>query len=138
MVQTIIIVSSCSGRFHVDSASWLSEATKASIQSQLGRELSREGWLEVSSNRYNHWMFTGKIFFSYVVTKYFLLTYVIFFSRTESSTLNMADSLQKLRVNIWRAEAATEDTFPLLEEERARKQRLKLARQRLHIKLPET
>ena len=49
----------------------------------------------------------------------------------------MADSLQKLRVNIWRAEAATEDTFPLLEEERARKQRLKLARQRLHIKLPE-
>ena len=71
------------------------------------------------------------------ITKYFLLTYVIFFSRTESSTLNMADSLQKLRVNIWRAEAATEDTFPLLEEERARKQRLKLARQRLHIKLPE-
>ena len=59
------------------------------------------------------------------------------FSRTESSTLNLADSLQKLRVNIWRAEAATEDTFPLLEEERARKQRLKLARQRLHIKLPE-
>ena len=50
----------------------------------------------------------------------------------------MADSLQKLRVNIWRAEAATEDNFPLLQEERARKQRLKLARQRLHIKLPET
>ena len=58
-----IIVSSCSGRFHVDSASWLSKATKASIQSQLGRELSREGWLEVSSNRYNHWIFSGKIFF---------------------------------------------------------------------------
>ena len=50
----IIIVSSCSGRFHVDSASWLGEATKASIRSQLGRELSREGWLEVMSNRYNH------------------------------------------------------------------------------------
>ena len=50
----VIIVSSCSGRFHVESASWLSEATKASIQSQLGRELSREGWLEVMSNRCNY------------------------------------------------------------------------------------
>ena len=49
----VITVTSCSGRFHVESASWLSEATKASIRSHLGRELSREGWLEVMSNRYN-------------------------------------------------------------------------------------
>ena len=36
-------------RFHVDSARWLSQETKAAIQEHL--DLSRDGWLVVKSNR---------------------------------------------------------------------------------------
>ena len=55
--------------------------------------------------------------------------------RTETKTLNMADALEKLRANIRHAENPANNTFPLLEQEQKRKQRLKIARERLHIKL---
>ena len=67
-------------------------------------ELSRDGWLIVKSDR------------------------------TESSTLNMADALEKLRVNIRKAENPVTETFMLKENEMSRKAKLKAARERLHIK----
>ena len=66
-------------------------------------ELSRDGWLIVKSDR------------------------------TESRTLNMADALEKLRVNIRKAENPVTDTFMLKENEMSRKAKLKAARERLHI-----
>ena len=92
-------------RFHVDTATWLSEETKGKLRKHLGRELTRDGWLVVKSDR------------------------------TESVTLNMADALEKLRTNIRTAENPVHETFPLLEQEKQRKNRLKLARKRLHIDL---
>ena len=71
----------------------------------LGRELTQDGWLVVKSDR------------------------------TESVTLNMADALEKLRTNIRTAENPVKETFPLLEQELQRKNRMKLARKRLHINL---
>ena len=67
-------------------------------------ELTRDGWLIVKSDR------------------------------TESRTLNMADALEKLRVNIRKAENPVTETFKLKEDEIARKAKLKAARERLHIK----
>ena len=67
-------------------------------------ELSRDGWLIVKSDR------------------------------TESRTLNMADALEKLRVNIRKAENPVTETFMLKENEMSRKAKLKAARERLHIK----
>ena len=92
-------------RFHVKSASWLSEQTKAKIAEQLSDELTRDGWLVVRSDR------------------------------THTRTLNMADALEKLRANIRAAESPLSESYPLLEQEVARKARLKAARQRLHIKV---
>ena len=67
-------------------------------------ELSRDGWLVVKSNR------------------------------TESRSLNMADALEKLRVNIRKAENPVKEMFMLKEIETSRKAKLKAARERLHIK----
>ena len=67
-------------------------------------DLTRDGWLVVKSDR------------------------------TESRTLNMADALEKLRVNIRKAENPVTETFKLKEDEMARKAKLKAARERLHIK----
>ena len=92
-------------RFHVKSATWLSDDTKARIAEQLSDELTRDGWLVVRSDR------------------------------TTTRTLNMADALEKLRANIRAAENPVSDSYPLLEREMARKARLKAARQRLHIKV---
>ena len=94
-------------RFHVNSAGWISQEIKEKINSNLGSELTREGWLVVKSDR------------------------------TNSRTLNMADALEKLRANIRMAENSSpaEETFDLLEVEKERKAKLKAARERLHIKL---
>ena len=89
----------------MNSASWLSQEIKDKINSALGPELSREGWLVVKSDR------------------------------TTSRTLNMADALEKLRSNIRMAENPIEESFELLEMEVQRKAKLKAARERLHIKL---
>ena len=92
-------------RFHVNSASWLSQETKDQINSALGPELTRDGWLVVKSDR------------------------------TTSRTLNMADALEKLRANIRLAENPTQESFETLQMEVERKAKLKAARERLHIKL---
>ena len=92
-------------RFHVNSASWLSQEIKEKINSSLGSELTRDGWLVVKSDR------------------------------TTSRSLNMADALEKLRSNIRMAENPTEESFEQLEVEVQRKAKLKAARERLHIKL---
>ena len=92
-------------RFHVDSAQWLSSDTRNCINQHLGRELSRDGWLIVRSDR------------------------------TTSRTLNMADALEKLRANIRAAENPVDDSYPKLELEQQRKAKLKAARERLHIKV---
>ena len=89
----------------MNSASWLSQEIKEKINSSLGPELTREGWLVVKSDR------------------------------TTSRTLNMADALEKLRSNIRAAENPTEESFERLEVEVQRKAKLKAARERLHIKL---
>ena len=89
----------------MNSAGWLSEEVKAKINSSLGRELTREGWLVVKSDR------------------------------TTSRTLNTADALEKLRSNIRLAEEQTEESFGELELEVERKAKLKAARESLHIKL---
>ena len=89
----------------MNSAGWLSEEIKAKINSSLGRELTREGWLVVKSDR------------------------------TTSRTLNTADALEKLRSNIRLAEEQTEESFAELELEVERKAKLKAARESLHIKL---
>lgn len=92
-------------RFHVNSASWLSQEIKDKINANLGSELTRDGWLVVKSDR------------------------------TTSKTLNMADALEKLRANIRMAENPLEENFDLLQVERERKAKLKAARESLHIKL---
>ena len=46
----------------------------------------------------------------------------------------MADALEKLRVNIRKAENPVTETFKLKEDEISRKAKLKAARERLHIK----
>ena len=89
----------------MNSASWLSQEIKEKINSNLGPELTRDGWLVVKSDR------------------------------TVSRTLNMADALEKLRSNIRMAENPIEESFDLLEEEVKRKAKLKAARESLHIKL---
>lgn len=89
----------------MNSASWLSEEIKEKINSNLGPELTRDGWLVVKSDR------------------------------TTSRTLNMADALEKLRSNIRMAENPIEESFDLLELEVKRKAKLKAARESLHIKL---
>ena len=89
----------------MNSACWLSQEIKDKINSTLGPELSRDGWLVVKSDR------------------------------TTSRTLNMADALEKLRSNIRMAENPREESFELLETEVQRKAKLKAARERLHIKL---
>ena len=89
----------------MNSASWLSQEIKEKINSQLGPELTRDGWLVVKSDR------------------------------TTSRTLNMADALEKLRSNIRMAENPIEESFDLLELEVKRKAKLKAARESLHIKL---
>ena len=89
----------------MDSASWLSQEIKDKINSNLGSDLTRDGWLVVKSDR------------------------------TTSRTLNMADALEKLRSNIRMAENPTEETFDHLKVEMDRKAKLKAARERLHIKL---
>jgi len=93
-------------RFHVESATWLSAEVKAKISENLGSELSRDGWLVTTSDR------------------------------TRTRTLNQADALEKLRTNIRQAvENLPRDSFTALEVEKARKERLKAARERLHIKM---
>eukprot|EP00090_Calanus_glacialis_P046809 TRINITY_DN9378_c0_g1_i1.p1 TRINITY_DN9378_c0_g1~~TRINITY_DN9378_c0_g1_i1.p1 ORF type:complete len:189 (+),score=66.35 TRINITY_DN9378_c0_g1_i1:47-613(+) len=93
-------------RFHVDSAAWLSTAVKQKIVENLGSDLTRDGWLVGKSDR------------------------------TRSRTLNQADALEKLRSNIRLAvENPCEAAFTALKVETARKQRLKAARQRLHVKI---
>ena len=89
----------------MNSASWLSQEIKEKINSNLGSELTRDGWLVVKSDR------------------------------TVSRTLNMADALEKLRSNIRMAENPIEESFDQLEEEVKRKAKLKSARESLHIKL---
>ena len=89
----------------MNSASWLSQEIKEKINSHLGPELTRDGWLVVKSDR------------------------------TTSRTLNMADALEKLRSNIRMAENPIEESFDLLEIEVKRKAKLKAARESLHIKL---
>ena len=89
----------------MNSASWLSQEIKEKINSNLGSELTRDGWLVVKSDR------------------------------TVSRTLNMADALEKLRSNIRMAENPIEESFDQLEEEVKRKAKLKAARESLHIKL---
>ena len=92
-------------RFNVDTATWLSEETKDKIRKHLGREMTKDGLLVVKSDR------------------------------TESKTLNMADALEKLRTNIRMAENPVDDTCLIREQEQRRKNRLNLARKRLHISL---
>ena len=92
-------------RFNVDTATWLSEETKGKIRKHLGREMTKDGLLVVKSDR------------------------------TESKTLNMADALEKLRTNIRMAENPVDDTCLIREQEQRRKNRLNLARKRLHISL---
>lgn len=60
---------------------------------------------------------------------------VVMSDRTESRSLNMADALQKLRVNIRKAEKPLSETFPLKDLETSRKAKLKAARERLHMKV---
>jgi len=92
-------------RFHVESATWLSTETKENLKNNLGSELTKDGWLVVKSDR------------------------------TVTKTLNMADALEKLRTNVRNSENPKDETFPLLQVEQQRKERLKLARERLHIKV---
>ena len=89
----------------MSSANWLSQEIKDKINSSLGRELTRSGWLVVKSDR------------------------------TTSRTLNMADALEKLRSNIRLAEEQTQESFEELKLEVERKAKLKAARESLHIKL---
>ena len=46
----------------------------------------------------------------------------------------MADALEKLRLNIRKAENPVTETFPIKDREISRKAKLKAARERLHIK----
>jgi len=93
-------------RFHVESATWLTDEVKTKIFANLGTELCRDGWLVVTSDR------------------------------TRTRTLNQADALEKLRTNIRLAvENSPEESFTALEVEKSRKERLKAARERLHIKI---
>ena len=89
----------------MNSAVWLSQEIKDKIKTNLGSDLTRDGWLVVKSDR------------------------------TTSRSLNMADALEKLRSNIRAAEQPTEESFQLLEVEVERKAKLKAARESLHIKL---
>eukprot|EP00092_Neocalanus_flemingeri_P023737 GFUD01025746.1.p1 GENE.GFUD01025746.1~~GFUD01025746.1.p1 ORF type:complete len:191 (+),score=49.70 GFUD01025746.1:57-629(+) len=92
-------------RFHVESASWLPSLVKSKILENLGSDLTRDGWLVAKSDR------------------------------TRSRTLNQADALEKLRTNIREALEHSESPFTALDVEKARKERLKAARERLHIKI---
>ena len=93
-------------RFHVESATWLSSEVKMKIHENLGCELTRDGWLVSKSDR------------------------------TRTRTLNQADALEKMRTNIRLAvEKPAQETFNALEVEKTRKQKLKAARERLHIKI---
>ena len=89
----------------MNSAVWLSQEIKDKIKTNLGSDLTRDGWLVVKSDR------------------------------TTSRSLNMADALEKLRSNIRAAEQPTEESFQLLEVEVERKAKLKAARESLYIKL---
>ena len=71
----------------MNSAVWLSQEIKDKIKTNLGPDLTRDGWLVVKSDR------------------------------TTSRSLNMADALEKLRSNIRAAEQPTEESFQLLEVE---------------------
>ena len=91
-------------RFHVATASWLCDSVRAAVLSQLGSQLTRDGWLVVKSDR------------------------------TNSLTLNTADALEKLRANIrWAVEPGQEESSDALVAETERKSRLRAARERLHI-----
>jgi len=92
-------------RFHVESATWLPSLVKSKILENLRSDLTRDGWIVVKSDR------------------------------TRSRTLNQADALEKLRSNIRLAVDKPHETYTDLELEIARKQRLKAARERLHIKI---
>eukprot|EP00092_Neocalanus_flemingeri_P056858 GFUD01067455.1.p1 GENE.GFUD01067455.1~~GFUD01067455.1.p1 ORF type:complete len:174 (+),score=48.99 GFUD01067455.1:56-577(+) len=92
-------------RFHVESASWLPSLVKSKVLENLGSDLTRDGWLVAKSDR------------------------------TRSRTLNQADALEKLRTNIREALEHSESPFTALDVEKARKERLKAARERLHIKV---
>ena len=93
-------------RFHVESATWLTDEVKAKIFANLGTELDRDGWLVATSDR------------------------------TRTKTLNQADALEKLRTNIRLAvENKIEQSFSALEVEKSRKLKLKAARERLYIKI---
>jgi len=91
-------------RFHLGSATWLTDPVKEKLQEKLGSELTKDGWMVVKSDR------------------------------TRSQSLNQADALEKLRSNIRTALQPPKPTFTALEEEKMRKGKIKAARERLHTK----
>ncbi|TRY75671.1 hypothetical protein TCAL_04972 [Tigriopus californicus] len=88
-------------RFHLQSAQWLSDETKANIQAKWGRELTKDGFLVVKSDR------------------------------TRSAMMNTADGLRKLREAIWASEGQTPPANPELELEIQRKKQIALARKKV-------
>lgn len=96
-------------RFHLDSATWLTEEVKAAVRQQFSGQLTKDGYFVAKSDR------------------------------TRSQILNQADVLQKMRFAIWSSVAQVETFLQKtqlseVEEEKQRKQRLKAARERLREK----
>merc|ERR1712059_148627 len=91
-------------RFHLESATWLSEEVKGVLKDKFQRELTKDGWLIVKSDR------------------------------TRSQLLNQADALEKLRANIRQALIPPKPALSVEEKEKMRKGKLKASRERLHTK----
>jgi peptidyl-tRNA hydrolase ICT1 len=78
-------------RFHVESATWLTPDVKYKILEKYGKELTKDGWMVIKSDR------------------------------TRSQTLNVADALEKLRNCIRTALEPPKQKFSEEEKEKIRK-----------------
>lgn len=91
-------------RFHLDSATWLSDEVKSKVHERIGKQLTKDGFLVVKSDR------------------------------TRSQTMNQADALRKLREAIWAACEPEKPDTDEETQEKIRKGRIKAARERVREK----
>lgn len=91
-------------RFHLESATWLSDHVKAKMTEQYSNQLTKDGWLVVKSDR------------------------------TRSQTMNQADALEKLRETIRRSLIPPPPLYSDEELEKIRKGKIKASRERLKEK----
>ncbi len=95
-------------RFHLDSATWLSDQVREKVREAHSSTLSADGFLVVKSNR------------------------------TRSQLLNRADALRKLRDAIWSSLLPKPDEADEVIAERSRKRIVEAARQSLRVKKEKT